>query len=454
MRPLLTLTLTLLAASPAYAETATFFSAAPGQSALDLGLFQSKLPGAKAVPLTVGIGSSAFRDASLPGDIFFTVSDRGANFTCDDAVEVLGIEAKIACPAVEGIKEGTGRLYPRPGDAVAIYKVSLDRAKHTFSLLESVPLTTPKGRPITGLTNPLTVATTEKPRDGDGQPLKQDPNAIDAEGLVRLPDGRFFIAEENAPGIVEVTAGGIVTRRFVPAGTGQDFAAADYPVTEAFPAILAKRHSNRGFESLALSEDGTHLYAMMQNPLDNPDAKAYAKAINTRLLTLAIGTDANGATTLTPTAEFVYQLEDFKTFAALGASDAKKPSDLRISEMTSLGGTSFLVDERTDQIAKLFEIDLDGATNILGSAWDDAATAPTLEQTDDLHAAGIVPVKKTERLVASSLKDAHPRYPQKIEGLAFTGDGKLFMINDNDFGISGADTVIAIVEGLGVAPKR
>ena len=453
MRQLLLAAAVTLVASTTHAQTVTRYSEAPGQPNLTLGAFQSTLPGAKPLKLTSGIGSAAFRDPKDPADTFFTMADRGANYTCDDAKDVLGLSPEVACPAVEGIKEGAGRLYPRPDDVIAIFQVKLDPAAKTYTVMQTIPLKTPKGSPITGLTNPLTVATTEKPRNGNGQPLKQNINAIDAEGLVRLPDGRFFVAEENATGLVEIAADGTVLRRFVPAGTEKDFAAAEYPVSGTLPAILAKRHSNRGLESLSMSEDGRFLYTLVQNPLDNPDAKAYGKALNTRLYKLEIGKDAGGATTLTPVAEYVYRLDDFAAFAKLGATDAKKPSDLRISEMTALGHEHFLVDERTDQIARFFEIDLAGASNILGSKWDDVATSPTLEQAVDLAGTDIVPVKKTERLVASSLEGATPRFPGKIEGLSLTADGKLFMINDNDFGISGAETVITIVEDPQIGPR-
>ena len=62
-------------------------------------------------------------------------------------------------------------------------------------------------------------------------------------------------------------------------------------------------------------------------------------------------------------------------------------------------------------------------------------------------------MKKAERLVASSLEGAEPRFPGKIEGLSLTADGKLFTINDNDFGITGASTVITIVESPQIGPR-
>ncbi len=435
-----------------HAETITVYAAAPDQKVLDLGSFQSPVAGAKVLNIDVGIGSGAFRDPKDGPNMFWTASDRGPNFTCDDAVDLMGITADEACPEAEGQKAGSGRLYPTPDYAVTIYHVKLDPVARTWTVVDSIPLKTPKGNPITGLTNPLHVAKTDKPRDGAGQPLKQDPNSLDAEGFVRLPDGRFFIGEENATGIAEVSPEGVVLRRFVPEGTEQDFAAADYPVVGSLPAILAKRHSNRGIESLTMSDDGAFFYAMVQNPLDNPDAKAYGKAINTRLYKIAIGKDGK-TTTLKAVAEYVYQLDDWQKFKDLGATDATAPSSLRVSEMTALGHDHYLVDERTDQIARIFEITLNGATDILGSKWDDPAMSPSLEQSDDLAAAGVTPVSKTERIVASSLEGANPRYPGKIEGLSLTTDGKLFMINDNDFGIAGDPTDIVIVEGSGIGPR-
>ena len=452
MRRILVAAMSLAATSSLQAETLTLYEAAPGQEALSLESYQSPVPGSKALDLDVGIGSSAFRDPNAPANTFYTASDRGPNFTCDDAVDLMNVKAEEICPAVEGQKAGSGRIYPVPGYNVSIYRVTLDPAAKTYTVNGVIPLKTPKGNPITGLTNPLKVAKTDKPRDGAGQPLAQDVNAIDAEGLVKLPDGRFFIGEENATGIVEISADGVITRRFVPAGTEQDFAAADYPISGTLPAILSMRHSNRGIESLALGDDGKTLYAMVQNPLDNPDSKAYGKAINTRLFKIEIG-DGGDETTLTVVAEYVYQLDDWKKYAELGATDAKAPSSLRISEMTALGHEHFLVDERTDQITKIFEIALDGATNILGSKWDDPATSPTLEQTDDLASIDIVPVTKTERIVASSLESAKTRYPGKIEGLSLTSDGKLFMINDNDFGIDGAKTEIVVVDDPAIGPR-
>jgi hypothetical protein len=133
-------------------------------------------------------------------------------------------------------------------------------------------------------------------------------------------------------------------------------------------------------------------------------------------------------------------------FQNLGATDAARQRDIRISEMTHLGDERFLVLEGTDQVSALFEIDLAGATNILGDPWDNPATLPSLEQTADLAAAGIVPVATAAeaRLLASSLTG---QFPPKIEAVTFVrGSNRLVLINDDDFGIADGSTEAHVVE--------
>ena len=57
------------------------------------------------------------------------------------------------------------------------------------------------------------------------------------------------------------------------------------------------------------------------------------------------------------------------------------------------------------------------------------------------------PVKKTLRFDAFE----HPDLVGKTEGMALLGDGALALINDDDFGITGGRTVIAVVRGTGIA---
>ena len=420
---LLLTTALLAAALPASAqEIQTLTNAAPDQ----LSLGEYAVPGGKTLELSVGIGSSLYHVPGDPPDRFWALSDRGPNIACSDAEEIMGVDPKQFCA---GIKQG--RVYPRPDYAPSIFELRLDRDQRTFSIVDTIALERADGTPVTGLPNPLAKASTETPLDGTGRQIATDAAALDTEGLVRLPDGTFWIGEENAPSVLHVAADGKVIMRFVPKGSESDFADAGYPVAGTLPAILAKRPLNRGIEGLALDGDG-HLWAMLQNPLVNPDADAFKAAANARLLKI----DPVSGTAV---AEYVYTLEPMAGFPG---EEKKAQSTARISELTHIGGTRFLIDDRTDRTTHILEIDTAGATDILGSRWDDPAISPTLEQSD-LAATGIKPVSKRLALDSAKL----PQLPTKIEGVSLV-DGVLYLINDDDFGIEGQHTTISAIEGL------
>lgn len=415
----------LLAAGPVSAETRI----AVLQPAVPLSLGSFAFEGGKTLALSIGIGSAAFRGPNDPPNVVWTVSDRGPNIACSDAQRVTGLAREAICAAARN-----GRIYPIPHYAPSIYRLVLDAERGLFHVSDVIALKTLDGRPIDGMLNPLTVATTEIPLDGRGRRLAQNPSAIDAEGIVRLADGTFWIGEENGPSILHVAADGRILLRIVPEGTGKDYAGAGYPVLERLPAILAKRQTNRGIESMAVSPDERFLYFMLQNPLANPDVAAYQQAKNTRVLKF-------DRQTLTVVGQFVYRLDDPQTFRK---DPSNRQSDPRVSELTALGTDRLIVLERTEGTTKLYEIALAGATNILGTKWDDPATRPTLEQSNDLAGTGIVPVSK--RLVFDSAD--HAEAPAKLEGVAVLPGGALFLINDDDFGITGERTVGLIVRGL------
>jgi hypothetical protein len=154
---------------------------------------------------------------------------------------------------------------------------------------------------------PLRTASTETPLDGTGKTLQQDLRGIDAEGLVRLADGSFWVGDENAPSLAHFSADGRMISRHVPAGTETEFAGAPYETRGSPPAILAKRQGNRGIEGLAVSPDDRFLYFIMQNPLANPDAAAFQQARNTRLFKL-------DRASMQVVGEYVYTLDDPQSF--------------------------------------------------------------------------------------------------------------------------------------------
>ncbi|MFD2261567.1 esterase-like activity of phytase family protein [Lacibacterium aquatile] len=429
MRIALTACLLAAAAFPALAQSVTVFEAA-NPASLSMGDYTAPGQGGKPMALSIGIGSGAWHGADDAPFRFWTVGDRGPNIACSDAEKTLGVKPEAICAAAP-----KGRVYPLPAYTPSIYAIDLDPATKSFTLAQTIPVKTRDGKLTSGLLNPLTVASTEDALDGQGKPLTHDPNGIDIEGIVRLKDGSFILGDENGPSMIEVAADGRIMRRHVPAGTEKDYAAAGYDTVGSLPALLTRRATNRGIESMALSPDGAFVYFIMQNPLQNPDAKAYSGAVNSRLYKL-------DAATKKIVGEYTYAMDPVATYPG-----EKSPanSTVRISELTAIGTDRLVVLERTEVTTRLYEVTLTDAANIWGSKWDDAATTPSLELTS-AETGAVQLLAKTLRLDTSKVPEA----PVKLEGVALAGDGRLMIINDNDFGIDGARTQVLLIDGTGI----
>lgn len=419
--------LTILAGGLAFLAGAAQADGAKTYESTDptLKLGKVEFPGGKSLDLSVGIGSALFHMPGDAADELYGLTDRGPNIDCSAAEKTVGLTTDQACGG-----DAKAKLFPRPDFVPAIVKLKL-KDDGTFATTEWIQLKDSSGKTITGLSNPLKAAKTEAAYDVNGKMMAYDPSGLDTEGLVRLKDGSFWVGEEYGPSLVHIAADGKIIERLVPAGVDADLAGAGYKVTGSLPAILAKRQLNRGIEGIAISPDEQFLYAIVQNPLANPDADTFKNAVATRILKLDLAAQQ-------VVGEFVYALDPFNTFK--NDPKADKESDVRISELSAVGPDQLIVLERIAKTTKLYAINLTGATNILGTAWDDKATSPSLEQvmSADLAGQGITPVTKKLWLDSSD----HPELPEKVEGVAILESGDLILINDDDFGIDGAHTTI------------
>ncbi|EPD62232.1 esterase-like activity of phytase family protein [Streptomyces sp. HGB0020] len=345
-----------------------------------------------------GIGSDVY-PTGRKGE-FWTVTDRGPN-------------GQIK---VDGTKR---RTFPVPGFDPAIVRIRV--SGDTVKVLDAIPITTSSGKAVTGLSNQA--GRDEAPYSYDAsKPLSYDPNGLDTEGIVRAKDGSFWLVDEYGPSLVHVSARGRVLTRYVPKGL--NLTGADYPVVEALPAILLHRKINRGFEGLAQLPGGDLVMAL-QSPLSLPDEDAGDASRTTRLLRFSPKRRA-------VTGEYAYR------FDPVNVVDPSEDdtSELKISSVVDVGGDRLLVEERTDKAARLQLVTLDRRANILGGAYDDDTTSPSLEQLEDPAASGVPVLRK--RLVVDLGKVSG--VPGKIEGIARVDHDTLALVNDNDFGMTdGAD---------------
>jgi len=399
------------------------------KQALDLGTVA--FHGEKTMDFTVGIGSGAFHYKDDPDNVFYTVTDRGPNIKCGDVKKLLGADNAGLCGA-----DKKGKVFPMPGFAPSIYKIALN-ADRSFTVLETVTLKNTVGQPISGVVNPLTTSNTENGYANMGSKLAFDSEGLDVEAVVRLSDGTFWISDEYGPSIAHIAADGRVIKRLVPTGLEKDLASARYPVMARLPGILKWRKLNRGIESIAVSDDEKSLYFAMQSPLAYPDAKAYKKSNAVRLFKMDIAS-------LEVVGEYIYPLDDPKSFVVDYTKKERKQSNVKISEMTALPDGRLLVLERISKTTKFYVVDLASGRNIAGSKWDAEVVSPSLEQlkVEGMAKKGVPALAKT--LVMNT--DNRGGMPKKIEGIGLVDANTLMLINDNDFGIDGDGTAVVVVK--------
>lgn len=382
------------------------------------------LPNGKALNLTVGIGSAAFRSPiDAPGRIWL-LTDRGPSIDCPDSRRIVGAESEQLCGG-----EKNGRYFLLPGFAPSIYGVDIG-LDNVARINVYLPLKGRSGRPISGRPPLLAPGKAEPAFAADARPLAPDPSGVDPEGLVRMRDGSFWVAEEYGPSLLHVQPDGTIDKRLVPQGSASNFKDADYEVIASLPAILRQRGPNRGFEGLALAADERSLFVAMQSPLANPDGNAMRQSRHVRLFQIALpGGETMG--------EYLYDLSETGQFGADNDGRERLPYHVQISEIVTIGPDRLLVLERVEKTARLYVIELSESA-LIPAIFDNIDWSPGLESlsSDALLARGVAPLKKTLILDTDQIFGL----PAKIEGIALLDSSEMLLINDNDFGIDGVRT--------------
>ena len=387
-----------------------------------------------------GFSGLAYEGTTRDGKLkFITNTDRGPN------AEPTGILRPFVLP----------QFTPR------IVRFTLDPVNGRFELDEQIELKRSNGKPLTGLPNTALSTDANQPYNDEvpvdlfGRTLPMDPLGGDFEAIVVADDGSFWLGDEYRPAIYHFDQRGVMLHRYIPIGT---HAAAGKPVPaagvagefgiEALPAAIAQRRQNRGIE--ALTELDGKLYAFVQSPIRNPAnlANGTLNAMrNVRIVEFDPETLA--------TRQFLYEMDNP---VPLDATDTRAD---KIGDATVTGNGDFLVVERDDDnvpdiglpsiTKKVYSFTLGTATDI--SAVDTlypvlrngATVNLSLDQMTqaELTAAGVRGIGKTLHV---DLAAAGYASVQKVEGLTVLDDGRLAVINDNDFGV--AQIVVDNTTGL------
>ena len=277
-------------------------------------------------------------------------------------------------------------------------------ARVTTRLLETHLLTTATGQNFLGRASHFD-------RDNPKRSLRLDP-----EGIRVTPRGTFLIADEYGPTIREFDSKGICLRELPTPSRYRINTPGATPAEELPPHNVSGRQSNRGWEGMALSDDGQRVYAIAQSPLIQDgglDEQNVRVGTNIRLWEHDLTTGRSR--------EFLYPLDD----KSLGCSDLEwiSPNRLLVIERDGLPGDAA-------KIKLLYEIDLTQATDIAA-----IERLPRKRIPD-----GVRPVAKKRflDLLAPKHNLASNEFPEKIEGIALgpklaDGSRVLIVASDNDF---------------------
>jgi Esterase-like activity of phytase len=393
-------------------------------------------------------GFSDLYPEGASGKEFWTLTDRGANL--DGGVG--------GTPCATGTK-----VYAVPDFAPEIVRIGLK--DDTIHVKQRIPLRFAAGPAVGFSVRP--VPANELALDGSCQPLGTSPRGVDSEGIVKdLRDGSFWIADEYLPSILHVSGDGTVLTRIVPAGTEAHAAGSGATVVPAFPQTIGTNfRPNRGFEGIAISDDGETVYTALQSPMEYRPAGSAPPGPNPRnsLALRVFRLDVTNAATPTVTGQWAYPLDK-------GAGNS--PLADKVSTLVWLGPDLVAVEERDDPAGdpldnpqntvntRLYVTDLSAVAPIPpDSVWNGPTGAATggksLEQWyipgQGTGAPAALPQTTPKCLwadVAKLLRDAgftDPTNPAragngKIEGAAYVpargaNPALLAVLNDNDFGL-------------------
>lgn len=283
---------------------------------------------------------------------------------------------------------------PAPGGAVTQNQVGL-------TIVSTTRFREANGTLMTSL-DPIPTGTGSRPALSS-QALPQAHNgrlSLDGEGIVRRPDGTLYVSDEYGPYVYRFAADGTLLSvlqspaALLPQRNGATSFSSNNPGTgEPAPSPThptSGRQNNQGLEGLTITPDGTKLVALLQSAArqDVNTASVPATRGNTRMLVYDLATDPANPTLI---AEHVVQLPTYAPANNTGGFNS--PVVAAQSELLALNNTQFLLlardgrgngndnpgtlvlDEGRSDYRQVLLLDITGATNIAGTAFDNLGAA-------------------------------------------------------------------------------
>ncbi len=312
-----------------------------------------------------------------------------------------------------------------------------------FTLKRTVLFTDTDGTPLDGL-NPGLL-------NGDKSVLGR---SFDPEGLVRLKNGHFLVADEYGPSLYEFDRNGRLVRAFEvpdnlkPLTSGGTLNYVDGRGAAPGVRVETGRQDNRGYEGLTLSPDGKFAWAVLQDPLmqeGGPGGREGRRSRNLRVVKFDVETGK-------AVAQYIYQLEALADINGRipGTADDFAPTaqgrNIGLSGIIALPNGKFLVLERDNRglgvdpvlegmrpvgTKRVYLVDFAGATDVSSISLAGSNNLPP----------GVIPASKTLWLdIQAELERVGVMVTEKMEGIAFgpniAGGRSFIVVTDNDFSVT------------------
>lgn len=255
--------------------------------------------------------------------------------------------------------------------------------------------------------------------------------AFDPEGFVVNPlNGHLLVSDEYGPSVYEFTRNGQFVRAYETPANLVPKVGADTDYNASPTTLTSGREGNRGLEGLAISPDGRHAYAMLQNgTVSDGHLSTTGRGMYARIVKYDTSTgDA--------VAQYAYRLDGAGPAPARGRG---------ISALVALDDHRFMVLERNNRGIGVPDANIDGAEKLVYVIDIAGASDVTGVDLDVPLPAGVNAVQKDASplidLAANTLSALGGRSPEKWEGLTVgpqLNDGSFLMLagTDNDYSVT------------------